>query len=386
LGEDNFDRADENPVSGKWTEISGDWRVNANTLEAATPGVLVTSIRQPGPTRGGAGYAHQVTVTIVSTGGFTEWHLICNFVDANNFYWIKVYLDSGKYWPAFYIRSGGSDTLVMDKTTHPIYSGWDLESGILRLRICMADVEWCIQPTGAQGDLVWQTCVGDVVHSLPSDPTRGLVGYKQGRFDDFRYEIHWEARLDCAYCNCICFNGNDDVRCVAENLVVTMTPASGPYSWGFGQCSDPAAITFNMYQQAPAVAAYPTLPTFGAAYKTPRKFVWYSELIRGEGGAYAIHGGVNWLLLVCDLFYSRIYLAVLEYPNADLTHFTARASAGSPYWSAVDDPSCGSAKYFDLTDSTCNPFSLVFKGLVFPRSAVGQCDIYGTSYDVVITE
>lgn len=386
VGTDDFNRTDVNPADGNWTEISGDWQIATNTLEGVTAGTIVTSLRQAAPVRPGAGYAHTVTSTIVSTGGYDEWHLICNFVDASNFYWIKVYLDTGYYYPAFYIRSGGVDTLVMDITTHPISSGWLLESGVLRLKICMSDVEWSIQPTGAQGELRWQTCEGDVVHSLPATSTYGLVGYKQGRFDDFEYDVHWEARLDCPYCNCICFNGNDDVNCIAETLVVTMTPASGAYDWGFGSCPTPATITFNMYQQAPATGAFPITPTFGSAYKTPKKYIWYSELIRGEaGGTPPIHGGVGWFLLVCDTFSARVYLAVLEYNVDNLSSYTALTSAGSPNWASVDDPSCGAAKYFDLTDSTCDPFSLVFKGLTFPRSAVGQCDIYGTVYDITVT-
>jgi hypothetical protein len=165
-----------------------------------------------------------------------------------------------------------------------------------------------------------------------------------------------------------------------------MTPVGGPFNWGFGSCPTPAPITFNMYQQAPLTGAYPITPTFGSTYKTPKKFIWYSELIRGESGTTPIHGGVGWFLLVCDTFRARVYLAVLEYPSDNLSAYVGLTSAGSPNWDFVDDPSCGAAKYFDLAGSTCDPFSLLFKNLLFPRSAVGQCDINGIAYDITITE
>ena len=50
IGEDNFDRADENPVSGEWYEVSGNWCISGNELLSLAEGPLITTHRQPAPT------------------------------------------------------------------------------------------------------------------------------------------------------------------------------------------------------------------------------------------------------------------------------------------------------------------------------------------------
>lgn len=378
IGTDDFNRANANPVTGNWTEVSGDWEILSNTLNNITEGILVTSLRQSTPLRTGAGYSNTFTVTLLETGGTTEWHLISNYQDANNFYWIKIHNDGG-YYPVFYIRSGGTDTLIMDKTTHPLGSAFTFVSGALVVTVCTSELEWSISPGNSEGR--WQTCTGSPVTSLPADPDEGLVGFKKGRFDDWGYYKHWETQTNCPGCNCTCYIDDDNVSCIPEELVVTLNPASGPYD----TCPTPEAIVFAMKQQVPVISTIPTPPTFGSSRKTPRKYVWYCELLHGEHQSPPINGAWPWLILVCDTFKGQAYLLVREYPDESITTDPPTSGGLMPYWAAPDTDLVDGAKRFDIGLSDCDPLILTFPGLTFPRSAVGQCGIYGTVYDVVIT-
>lgn len=381
---DDFNRADNDDPGGNWNEVSGDWDIVSNVLEGITDGILVTTQLPHAPHRNN--YAHSFFFTIDSVGGtYSEWHVIVNYVDSNNFDWIKIAYDTDGYYPTFYTRSGGTDTAFLSKSTHPKGSGWTLESGKLALQVCMADVEYLIQPTGAQAFNTWQTCERSPVSSLPSGG-EGLVGFKKGAFDDASQYIHWEAQTNCNVCNCFCQRTDEDYSCLPEELTLTLDSTAGAYSWGFGSCSTPTQLSVTLYQQSPDTTG--ATPTFGASYKTPKKFVWLSDLLAGDPnstGPTTIHGAKNWFALVCDEDKDRIYLAIFEYNNQDLNSPVTPSALAAQFQSPDGTITQGNARFYEVADSTCDPLSLVFIDIEFPRTAVGQCDVYGTLYDATIT-
>jgi hypothetical protein len=278
IASDNFNRANNTDPGCKWLKLgSSDWRIVANQLRCASEGPLITTVRpvdthRPTSTQS-ARYALRLSVTLTgSKDGVTAWGVIVGYKDENNFIWLKFEYDEGPpeyVWPAFMQRSGGVDTVLLDKNhfdppdeAHPFVLD---ENGEVDLTICYGRQDWTV--FGDNEETAWTLC-GYGNDELPDDSRVGLVGFLKGRFDGWGYYVHWEADTECDYCSCFCMNPNDedDFACLPETLTLTFVPDPGN---AFACPSmDNRSITFK--QGKWDVLALQILPS-------PTKDLWVTE-------------------------------------------------------------------------------------------------------------
>jgi hypothetical protein len=347
IGSDNFDRADENPVSGNWLEVSGDWEIDNNELNSLSDGVLVTTLRQAAPVRTGNGYNTRIIVDLViPETGNRDYGIITGYRGtggSDDYIWIKLSYNgtTGELSPTFFENPVD---IVMDRNTHPDAEVWTPSPGAnFTVEICASDVEWTV----TNQDISWRSCFGSSLPSLPTAPAGG-VGFLMGRFDNWSYYIHWESNATCPTCLCFCLNPSDidDYSCIPDELTLTLTQD--------GILDEPCPclddLTLTMYLSDPDTSG--ASPTYPLAANPKR---WYSDTFICEGAEL-------WFVLSCEPG-SGLSLSVLSYPNEDPT-----------------DPSTDYVVTDALTPATsitCLPISIVFSGAV--TSDVVTCDIFDNS-------
>lgn len=246
IAEDAFGRADSNPPSGDWKEISGEWEIASNVLNCITEGPLITTVRQPKLVGLGTGkYNYKVFVDLLGVNTtHTEWKVIIGYTDASNYQyvWFKYetnYTITG-VWPYFMNVSAGVTTTV---TSPADWSGSQpldntAPTDVLRVKICYADLEWTVDNAesgdGEAGDggagsvnqqYNWTLCDSGL-DDLPLDPDIGAVGFLSGKFDNWKYYYHYESLTLCDWCSCICDHptgATSDYSCYPETLNVQVT-------------------------------------------------------------------------------------------------------------------------------------------------------------------
>lgn len=375
IGEDDFDRANENPVTGNWAELGGDWEVLDNELNSLSNGVLITTLRQSAPTVPGAQYSIVITVEIIDiVAGI--WEIICGYSSGSTYDSIRLTDDgTGDIYPEF-LRNGVS---IMDKTTHPEGAPFQLSDGKLQVNICYAESEWSIGSAISQ--TVWTACDEGGLASLPANPAHGMAGFYRGRFDNWTYSIHYDSNRSCFWCNCACRLSTTDTSCIPETLTLSLVPQD-TYSWSSpspGSCDPPSTLTVTLYQQIPDTTG--AAPVYGASKKTAQKFIWRSDLLEGDppGLTTAVPYEL-WFALICDS--DDMWLVAMQYPN-DYT--IPELSTPLDHWVTPDSGWNSNARLWDRNDSTCDPLSLSFPNFKFDRTAPSQCWVYGENYDCYVT-
>ena len=390
---DDFDRTDNDDPGSAWLELSGDWDILDEYLHCASEGILITTHRQPHPTRSGSKYTLTLDFCLVDvpSEGTKDWKIICGFEDEDNFDWVHLEFDAAneeeELVPTFYTRTGGVDSVVMDpddwyNLPFPCAPGTPLKS----MRICYASADWSV----TDGDLVWQICGGGK-EELPTNVNHGLVGFLKGDFDNWVYTEHWESNLDCEWCQCFCLNDDDysDFACFPETLTMTFVPKSN-YT-----CTHIDNVSLTMYQGFCGTADEQAEPEYKPyAWKAS----WFSDTI----------------VLFCDPWDP-------ENPDCIKAVFELVCSTGGNLtmrvWKSNVDgslgPSSGAGFEYGGTNewpvSSCNPLHIVFPnfnsgwdnccidapGCEEPGVFVGICpdgecieeegapDVY---WDVVVTE
>lgn len=382
VAEDDFNRADSASLGSLWNEDNGDGEIASNRLKMNS-GVVMTTARQIPPIAPGTNYAHSVVVTLIGTGA-SEWNIVVNLQDEDNYSFVR-FTKSGTEWlPEFYDHSGGSDTLVMDITTHPESPSFSSDvNGNLRVQVCYAEAEWSVSDVNSQAS--WTNCDATPVTTLPTDATQGLVGFKDaGIYDDWDYNVHWESRRDCLPCTCFCERSDTDFSCIPEVLTLTLVPVGGAYTGGIAPCPDPFNLTFTLVQVAAIMGATePDAPTLGPNLETASKTVWHSGLISGEPGDPNIYGRYHRIMMVCDG--NEIYLTVQQNPKNDAFFVGAALDATTVGFDPPDLGAVGNrtAKYYNPARSSCDPLSLVFED--FRVTAGVGCPFYSLEYEAVVT-
>jgi len=352
-------------------EKSGDFEISDNTLITVTEGVCLTSYRQPNPR--GNGYHYQVIVDLVVATS-SEWGLICKYTDASNFDWVEFYIDGGTHiFPRFYRRSGGSDTLIMDITTHPAGVGFPLVGDAnVQIEMCYSAVGWTVE--GGSEMERWTTCEASPATSLPADTTVGFVGKTKGDFDNWVYNYHRLSNLPCPVCDCLCEDPEDpsDYKCIPEELTMTLRPIA-PFTDPYGGCAAGGDVVLTLYQSAPTGVVSLATPTYVAS---PRKLEWYSDVL------YFPDRGIEmWFFFSCVDGEKRLHQ--LAYPG----DFPANGS-GSGVVEWLGNPH----GTYQLPDTTgCNPIILHYEvlrvtnhddGVAFP-----YCDtLPDLDYEIIISE
>jgi len=293
IGEDNFDRADENPVSGEWYEVSGNWGISGNELVSLAEGPLITTHRQPAPTRIGNGYHSRIVVDlVVPSSGDADWKIICAYRGTGDYNWLHLEYDSGtgELTPTFYNNA----TAVMSTTTHPGEDVWSPTPGDnFTMEICCSDIEWTATNAGLQGDVIWHTCEDCGLAALPAPPLGGQ-GLLKGHFDNWFHYIHWESNSSCEKCQCFCLNPSDidDYSCIPDTLTLVLTPDQMDVTCVL----DDLELTMYLTDDS------------SYALTTNRKR-WYSE-------TFGCEGETLWFILVCEDDFVRS-LSLVPHPILD---------------------------------------------------------------------
>jgi len=376
IGIDTFNRPNENPVSGNWNELGGDWEVLNNELNCITPGVLLTTLRQPAPTIPGRQYSVIVNVEIVSTPSGI-WEIICGYTSPGVYDSIRLTDDgTGDIYPEF-LQNG---VVIMDKIEYPKMGPFQLSDGKLVVNICYAESEWSIGAANTQ--TVWTACNEGGLAALPAAPN-GMVGFYRGRFDNWEYYIHYDSNPACFWCTCACRITSNDMSCLPETLTLTLVPLN-THSWTDpfgvpGSCATPGNLTVTLHQENPDATG--AAPVFGAAYKNAQKFIWYSELLVGEEppGTVLIPEE-QWFMLICES--DAFTLVERKYP----TDYAVDDISAINAWVSPDGV-WNNSKVWDKAASTCYPLNLVFRNFVFTRSFSGPagCYVRGGNYDGYVT-
>jgi len=228
-------------------------------------------------------YSIRVYFKARNIGIGSSFGVICGYVDEDNFAWVRFDRVGDSVLPKFYMRSGGSDTLIMDITTHPGGVGFpiDTDGGLntWQGKICYSNTDWTVDGDTSQENGGIQSVgtehpwtVGDQGGQASLPTVGGMVGFLYGEFDDWYFHKHWEAKVTCDYCSCLCRHPADDDDYIAlpEVLLCTFTPQFDPLEY---PCSLNGA-TMLIYQ----------VEIEGETPLSPTKKVWANEnIVQGIG-------------------------------------------------------------------------------------------------------
>ena len=208
LGDDDFNRANANPPSGQWHEISGEFEILSNTVNTITPGVLAT--------------------TICHVPQHDEGSFIANFTLVN--------LRSRSI---FKVRAGKPDTSDYEVHFEPL--DMDTPGASIRVTVIGDAAEtavvshpWPVDNLGDSADTALAFCcyqpgvhlkasLGSYGGQPPvpgvcvTDPGSncwtiggvdvGNFSFIEGRFDDWDYQVTATDDLTCNPCGCFCLRG-----------------------------------------------------------------------------------------------------------------------------------------------------------------------------------
>lgn len=345
VGEDNFDRTDSNPPSGRWSVEGGEWEIDGFELNSISDGPIITTYRPPSPVEPGERYNSRILVDLVTPpSGDTVFGIICAYRSSTDYDWIKLEYNgtTGELFPTFYKNVS---TLVMDITTHPGNEVWFLSPDTkYQFTICASDIEWTI----SKDDIVWHNCEQVGLDTLPTSPL-GPVGFLMGRFDNWQYYVHWQSNKLCDKCECFCLNPDDDTdySCIPECLKLTLTSDTDDVNC----CVDDLELT--MYLSNPDVSIVFPIPgpVFNATSNRKR---WYSDPFNCPTAS----STYQWFVLTCDND-RPLALSLLTYPNLDPTDPSAEPLR------------CDARRMPDTV--SCNPILLEYIDAV--EDDVTTCDI-----------
>jgi hypothetical protein len=206
LGDDDFNRSDANPPSGKWRVVSGEYEIADNVLNTITEGVLAT--------------------TICHASVHDEGSFIANFR-----------LIDVRTRTIFKVRAGKPDTSAYE--VH--FEGLDIDTVDARIRVTVIGDETVVQTHP------WPVFAGDSANEVdvfvcyqPGVMLRGSIGsfsgqppvpgacisaagancwtiggvdvgnfsFIDGRFDNWTYQVTATDDLNCVPCGCFCLKGD----------------------------------------------------------------------------------------------------------------------------------------------------------------------------------
>jgi hypothetical protein len=345
LGTDDFNRADENPVTGSWHEISGNWAVSGNKLiDNGSAGKLATTICHPVLYDKGSWRADFELVEcrtkstfVIGAGdpGTSLYRVTFAFSDMD--------LGTAKIT----VTIEGDETVSADYNWPGGYSSDD-----------RVEVFVCYEPGGAlrahvkEGGFVpIYACVGSAVgancFTVDSVDVGGFF-FVQGSFDTWSYEVTAIDNLDCPACGCLCLKAYypDDkyepleYSCFPENLKAIFQLVTYPISgltcyltdfevdlsqWDFGR---------NEWRSEIQTVCE------GYTWQLIAKCVYYEDP----------DTGLRWRTITLEILTSDV--------GVDIENMF--------YWTDLnlDIGDTTEIKWPDFDLSTCEPLSLVYKSVI----------------------
>ena len=340
LGEDDFNRPNENPVSGAWHEISGDWEVLNNQLNCVTTGVLATTICHAAKYTNGS-YVMRCTLAGITSGGITEWEMSCGDPGAPN-YVIEVLLNSLSNQATLKLYSGNKTTLIREQTYNGVTADRQIticySPGLtIDVSIGVPDLEFCSDASGAACYNSGGTDVGG-------------FAFRKGRFDDWVYDLHWLDLEECEKCTCFCEKSRDDFKCYPDVLYLSFDNTVGGAS-------------------LPSIPLYQGLLN-SASYLWPEKVAWYSA-VQNCGGPV----GAQW---TARFLCGQEDLGSLAFGTADYVFESLSVSQIAFGW--ADNGNSFEKRDAIRAASTCEPILLTFPSIAAncatpsPICFVAPCD------------
>ena len=347
LGTDDFNRANENPVSGSWHEFSGNWGVNGNFLtDNGGAGVLATTICHPPIYEKGSWRADFELVECRTKSTF--------IVGAGN-------PGSSPYRVTF--AFSGMDTasakisvtIVGDETVTADYN-WPGAGYSSADRVA---VFVCYEPGGALraqvkagGFVPIYACVASAVGDdcfTVSGVSVGGFFFVRGSFDSWRYEATAIDNLDCPACGCLCLKAYypDDkyepleYNCFPKNLKAIFQLVTYPIP-GLGTCYltdfevDLSQFDFGRNEWRSGIQT--VCP--GYTWFLIARCVYYEDPVTG----------LRWRTLTLEILTNDVGL------DPEFMFFWTDLNL------AIGDTT--EIKWPDFDLSTCEPISLVYKSVV----------------------
>jgi len=352
LGADEFDRADANPPTGRWHEISGEFEIVDETVSSIDPGVLATTI------------CH---LPIHDEGSF-----IANF-ELVNLRTISI----------FKVRAGNPSTSFYEVHFEPLYM--DTPGAVIRVTVfgdevlgAVVEHPWpvdtfgdsidvhdafiCYQPgvhlKGSLGSYGGQPPVPGVCVTDPGSNCWDIGGvdvgnfsFVEGRFDNWDYQVTQTDDLTCNPCGCFCLRGvmptdrfDPDKSCFPETIkAIFQLVSSSVYLTGCALSDLEVDLVETDADRTEWISSEQTV--CGTTFRLKAN----CEVFDSEGISFR---GLTLTLLDGSGFPAAV---VFQWDDPD---FTAGESATSR------NPS--------YEESTCDPLGLVYNDLLLACS-FGQC-------------
>lgn len=324
LGADNFNRADENPVSGAWHEISGDWEVKDNELNSVSDGVLATTICHPGIYTNGS-YVMRVRLIGMADGSKSSWEVSAGDPDSPN-YVVEVTHSFASKQATLSLYSGNKTTLIHEETYSGVTNDREMTlcySPGLTIDVSIESnpqIEFCSDVTG---DTCYDSGGTDV----------GGFAFRKGKFDDWIYELHWLDLEKCEKCTCFCEKSREDFKCYPDVLYLSFDNTVGG-------------------------ATLPSIPLYqgflnSASYLWPEKVAWYSA-VQNCGGPV----GAQW---TARFLCGQEDLGSLAFGTADYVFESLSVSQIAFGW--ADNGNSFEKRDAIKAASTCEPILLTFPSI-----------------------
>jgi hypothetical protein len=347
LGTDDFNRANENPVSGSWHEISGDWGVTGNFLtDNGTSGKLATTICHPPLYEKGSWRADFELVECRTKSTF-----VIGAGDPGTSLYRVTFATSGMD------TAGAKITVTIegDETVSAEYN-WPGAGYTSADRVA---VFVCYEPGGALrahvtagGFVPIYACVGSAVGDdcfTVGGVSVGGFFFVEGSFDSWEYEATAIDNLDCPACGCLCLKAYYpdnkyeplEYSCFPQNLKAIFQLVTTPIP-GLGTCYltdfevDLSQWDFGRNEWRSAIQTV----CEGYSWQLIARCVYYEDP----------DTGLRWRTITLEILTSDVGVDVE-------TMF---------FWTdlnlAIGDTT--EIKWPDFDLSTCEPLSLVYKSVV----------------------
>lgn len=343
LGSDDFNRANSNPPSGSWYEISGDWSITSNKLiDNGTPGKLATTICHPALYDKGSWRADFDLVECRTRSTF-----VVGAGDPNS----SMYRVTFSFADMDTATATITVTIEGDETIGAVYNwpGGYASSDLVSVFVCY-------EPGGALRGFVKgagvpvYACVGSAVGSHCFSVAGNAVGgffFVQGAFDNWSYEVTAIDNLDCPACGCLCLKAyypTDkyeplEYSCFPDHLKAIFQLVTPPVYGLTCYITDFEVDLFADTNRNRWISAIQTVCP-GYTWQLLARCVYYEDPVTG----------LRWRTITLEVLSATVGTDIEEmFFWADLNL-------------AIGDTT--EIKWPDFDLSTCEPLSLVYKSLV----------------------
>jgi hypothetical protein len=326
LGEDDFNRANSNPPTGNWHEISGEWEILDNELNCINPGVLATTICHPAIYDKGS-YIARFDLIGMSDGSVDHWEIGVGDPNSPN-YVVEIDHTFATSTAVLKLWSGNKSSLIHEETYSGVNSdapgyicyapGIAIDVGMGRI----PELEFCDTTTSS-----------DCFTSGGVDV--GGFSFRDGRFDNWTYDLHWLDLKICEKCPCFCEKSETDYACFPDELTLSFVSIGG----------DSAILnSITLFQSF-----------LSPATPWTEKTAWYSE-VQSCGSPVGAQYTVRFLCGQDNLGTLSFGTVDYEFENPSIAQIVFSWDDGEPL------PEVG-PRFAIKESSTCEPIYLVFPTL-----------------------